>query len=117
MSSIFNNNHNVRTITNADSISDNDDHISPVFTLTQENIYKSIPKSAVNNPDKKLETTHIEHRWRFFNINNRKLIEMSIKHPENNRKYINSSGMWINYNLDSKWDKYLILSKYYYTPI
>lgn len=117
MTEIFKTNNNVRTInttTNIESISDNEDFKSEKITLTRDYIYKSIPKSACNIPDPELAKVRIEHRWRFFNINNRKLVEISIKHPNKERKYINSSGEWMDFNLDNRWDVYLTSAKYYY---
>lgn len=118
MTAIFEQTNIQRTIntTNLDSISDNDDYNDTKITLSIIDINKSIPSCATNKQDTKLLNTHIEHRWRFFNINNKKLIEISIKHPDKPRQYINNSGNWIdNYNLDSKWDVYLTSTKYYYT--
>jgi hypothetical protein len=111
------NNNNVRTIytNNDDSISDNDDIKSEKIPLSREYIYKSIPNNASNKPDLNLVKTQIEHRWRFFNINNRKLVEISIKHPNKERLYINSTGEWTSFVLDSKWDMYVTSAKYYYT--
>jgi len=117
MEDIFKSNNNIRTIntTNIDSISDNDDYKGKKIILSKDYIYKSIPKTALDKPDLKLKDNHIEHRWRFFNIHNRKLVEISVKHPNKERKYINSLGEWIVYNLDNRWDIYLTSVKYYYT--
>ena len=119
MSEIFKNNNNNRTInnTNIDSISDNDDYVGYKITLSSKQIHNSIPDNATDIPDLKLLETHIEHRWRFFTINNRNLIEISIKHPNKDRKYVNSDGKWINFNLDSSWERYLKSSKYYYSKV
>jgi hypothetical protein len=97
-----------------DSISDNT-AAEPDNKLTIDNINKSIPTHAINEQNIELLKTHIEHRWRFFNINNRKLVEISVKHPDKDRLYVNSSGSWINFNLDPKYDVYVTSAKYCYT--
>ena len=116
MDTIFKNDDHVHTnINNMDSISDNTEQKNTNLILSINDINKSIPLSASDKPNAILSTTHIEHRWRFFNINNKKLIEITVKHPKQPRKYINKSGEWIEYNLDDNWNMYLSYAKYYYT--
>ena len=119
MAEIFKNDDMNRTIktTDNDSISDNDDYNNQKITFTYKQLCNSIPSFAIDKYDDQLITTHIEHRWRFFNINSRKLVEITVKHPNKERKYINSCGEWVEFNLDSIWEKYITSSKYYYSKI
>lgn len=108
--SIKNNNPNL-----LDSASDgSEDDVIYQMILSLEDIKKSIPKNALSNPDPKLLTTHTEWRWRFLNIGDRKLVEISRKNPNGQRTYIDNTGKWINISLDQEWDKYVVGIKYVY---
>ena len=57
----------------------------------------------------------MEWRWRYYDINSRKMIEISRKEPDKKRIFIDSAGKWINnYVLDTTWDKYIVSEKYIY---
>jgi hypothetical protein len=82
--------------------------------LSLENILKTIPNYSSSVPNKELQKTHTERRWKFFEIDNRKLIEISQKNPNEDRLYLNSAGQWIKFKMDNCWDHFLIDVKYYY---
>ena len=84
------------------------------IVLYMDNIKKTIPADAKKTPDANLMKTHIEWRWRFFDINGRKMVEISQKNPGQDRKCIDNTGKWINFELEEDWNKFLIDSKYYY---
>ena len=84
------------------------------FTLKYDDIKKSIPSKALSERNINLEKTHIEYRWRFFNINGRKLIEISRKIPNEERLYTNNANEWIKEYVDSKLDIYVCEEYYYY---
>src|SRR5438128_49356 len=85
--------------------------------LSYEDILKAIPKNAKKEVDLELQKSHIEWRWRFFNINNRKVVEISKKLPNQSRIYIDNNGNWLNdfeYDPDANLDKYLTDQVYAY---
>ena len=82
--------------------------------LSATDIKKIIPDNAVDEINQNLQLTHIEWRWRFFNINKRKLIEISKKSYTDDRLYVDNSGAWIRYQMTDKYDKYVIRTLYYY---
>lgn len=88
--------------------------LEPKIILNYNEIMKSIPKNAKCNSEEELKNTYIEWRWRFFNINGRKLIEISKKEPNKEREYINNNGQWVKYTLDKFWEKYITDIKYHY---
>jgi hypothetical protein len=108
-----------------DSVSDNnveddneemDDNYTDTdqMILYIDDIKNSIPPDAVDTPNAKLQKTHTEIRWRFFNLKGRKLIEISKKKHNGERIYVDNTGKWINYELKGNWNQFLIGSKYYY---
>lgn len=82
--------------------------------LSIDNLKKIIPQGVKNSPDNELIKTSIEWRWRYFDIDGRKMVEISQKKPNEKRRYIDNTGQMIYYDLDEKWEKYLIGSNYYY---
>lgn len=85
--------------------------------LSYNEIIESIPKTATDKSDDKKKLKYTEWRWRFFNLNGRKLIEISKKQPNKARMFVDNNGEWIDEfkadKLDT-WCKYLIETKYYY---
>ena len=96
------------------SLSDENQDSTEPKILSIDEIKKIIPGNATNTPNIELSHTHIEWRWRFFNINGRNLIEMSKKHPGQEREYVDNSGRWVKYNFEESWDQYLSASAYHY---
>lgn len=90
----------------------NDEYYQTVLSL--DDIKKSIPETASNTPRPDLLKTHTEWRWRFFNIEGRKLVEISKLEPFNERMYVDNTSRWTKYTLDESWDKYVVDSRYYY---
>jgi hypothetical protein len=84
--------------------------------LNLADILNVIPADHSKEPNNELQKTHIEHRWRFFNINGRKIIEISKKKPNEQRLYVdNTNGEWITHNeLDIEWNNFLVDVKYCY---
>jgi len=83
--------------------------------LSISEIEKSIPSNSLNKPDPNLQNTHTEWRWRFFNINDSKKVEISKKDPLTKRQYKLPNGEWIEYDMDNYYDKYVYKSCYYYS--
>lgn len=86
-------------------------------SLSKEEILKSIPENALKVANNELTKTHIEWRWRIFEIPNRanKLIEMSFKKPNDQRMYINKSGSWVNSEVGKEYDKFVVDEYYSYS--
>jgi hypothetical protein len=84
------------------------------FVLYIEDIKKQIPANSTSKPNTDLQKSHTEWRWRFFNVNGRKLIEITRKYPNKDRDYIDNTGKWIKYVLDDCWDKYVVQTNYCY---
>ena len=84
--------------------------------LSIRDIKKSIPPNAIKKPMPNLAKTHTEWRWRFFNIDGRKLIEMSCMHPDQKRTFMDADGNWINTNEDEliKFEEFIHDVMYYY---
>ena len=84
--------------------------------LSIDDIKNTIPSNAINQPRPNLTKTHTEWRWRFFNINERKLIEMSCKHPEQVRTFMDKDGNWSTTDENEliPFEKYIHQNLYYY---
>jgi hypothetical protein len=77
-----------------------------------------IPWSSTTPKKSVIPDNTIEWRWRFFNINNRKLIEISYLDSNNGKRiYTDYSGNKIEYDLDNKWDAYLTKILYAYAKV
>lgn len=100
---------------NVDSLTDSDDNDESQVILSHQDIIKNIPKGAINQPNPILQKTHTEWRWRFFDLEGRKLVEISKLDPKKGRTYMDNTGKWIKYTLvENEWDKFLVESKYCY---
>jgi hypothetical protein len=82
--------------------------------LSLDEILDTIPKNASNKFLPHLQSTHTEWRWRFFDIQGRKLIEISKQNPNKNRIYMDNMGKWVSDTLDNSWDQYVVDVKYCY---
>ena len=81
-----------------------------------ENIIKSIPYPYYleKQVDKK---DMIETRWRFLKINNKNVVEISRKKPNEQREYLtnNTNSDWVKKDVDSVYDNFVIEKYYYYS--
>jgi hypothetical protein len=79
--------------------------------------YLSI-KNAIPQPNFKEpqldKLSYTEWRWRFLNINNKQLVEISFKEPDKPRKYIDKYGRWAALELEN-YDQYVVEQYYAYT--
>jgi hypothetical protein len=100
----------------SDSCEDQDDEENneSCMVLSLQDIIKSIPSSATKSPSQHMQQTHTEWRWRFFDLRGRKLIEISMMHPNSKRVYMNNLGNWTEYTLKKEWDEFLVDTKYCY---
>lgn len=104
--------NNIKNLSDDEDTEQSNSKTSLVLSL--QDILESIPKDAFSTPSEKLLSSHTEWRWRFINLNGRKLVEMSKKSPNEDRQYMDNNGKWCTYNLKKEWDQYVVESKYYY---
>lgn len=102
-----------------DSLSDSDEcyeqkNSTGEMVLSIQDISQSIPQKSYRKPNPDLQSTHTEHRWRFFNLKGRKLVEISVKVPGKERIYVDNKGRWIGFRLKGNWDQFLTDTIYYY---
>lgn len=101
-----------------DSLSDTDEQTEQrgeEMILSIKDISQSIPMTSYSSPNPELQKTHTEHRWRFFDLKGRKLIEISRQSPGRDRIFVDNKGNWINFELKGNWDQFLIDTRYYYS--
>lgn len=86
------------------------------ISWSKTEILNSIPKDATNEPDSTKGKTMIEWRWRIFKIPNKanETIEISKKHPDQQREYINKFGDWVKTDVDAFFDKFVTKQYYAY---
>lgn len=109
-----NNKNEIDSLSDSENVIEND--LSQMI-LSLQDIIKSIPQNSVKKPDINLQKTHTEWRWRFFNLKERKLIEISKLSPsftETERLYMDNTGKWIKYNLKGNWNQFLTETRYCY---
>ena len=85
--------------------------------VSRKGIMKSIPKDALKEENLELNKTHIQLRWRIFKIPNKEneIVEISYKHPIQDRMYINKNGQWFSGEIDKIYDKYVVEEYFVYT--
>jgi hypothetical protein len=92
-----------------------EDDISGKITYTS--IIESIPNTNVSEPlDNWRDKYNIEWRWRFIEVNDRLVGEISyLTSDSNERMYFNRYGKWVHRKISSVYDKYVKEKYYYYT--
>jgi len=83
--------------------------------LKYDDILKSIPEFAYKKEQVNLQHM-IEYRWRFYNINNKKHIEISKIIPNTNRVrlYLLGQDIWEPKHINKIFDNFIIDDYYYY---
>ncbi len=82
----------------------------------EKTIMCSIPQGYVCEQNMVLAMTHVEWRWRFFNINGRKTVEISKKYPNKQRLFSKKkTGEWIEFEEDCSWNEYIVKEYFYYS--
>jgi hypothetical protein len=87
----------------------------PIDKLDTDQLYETIPKNYLDNPNSEYRKTMIEWRWRFLEINGKKFVEISSCKPNDTRKYINKQGKLVEKNVDKFFDKFVTKQCFYYT--
>ena len=86
-------------------------------TLNFEEVIRTIPKE--HSKVKLLNMSDmIEHRWRFYKIQDKLYTEISKYEPNKKRKYLYKDKEWTEDNenhIDTQFNKYIVDEYYYYT--
>lgn len=85
--------------------------------LSKSEVFNMIPDNVYAKPNKELEKTKVEMRWRIFKFPNKKndIVEISFKKLNGKRMYINKSGNWIEKEVSNIYDEFVIREYYHYT--
>lgn len=85
--------------------------------LTKCDVISSIPKNFVKKEDTELSKNNTEWRWRIFKFPNKKneVVEISFKKPNEKRMYINRTGEWVNRDINSEFNKFVVDEYYVYS--
>ena len=91
---------------------DNTANINKI-TINFKKIFDSIPEPHYYKPIV-FKDKPVEIRCRILKINKIDFVELSILKPNTNRKYLNNTNEWIEYNVSNKYDIYVIKTIYSY---
>jgi hypothetical protein len=94
--------------------SEKDDDMSGKLTVTC--VLNTIPNQAVTdrltNWKQSMKT---EWRWRFLEFDGRRTVEISYETADSDKRlYFNKFGEWVERNVPTEYDKYVIQTFYYY---
>ena len=81
--------------------------------LNAKDIENSLPPDLTKDPLGAVPDNHVEWRWRFFKIGNKKLVEISYLDGDT-RIFKDYNGNSIEYDLQKEWDEYLVKTLYAY---
>ena len=76
-------------------------------------VKKTIPENSVERPIEN-NTDKIEWRWRFMKLEDDPVVEISKKSPGEKRLYF-YRGDWVERNIDTYFDKYVVKEFYLYS--
>lgn len=84
--------------------------------ISRKEVIKTIPCDCLKCPNLEFAKTKTEWRWRIFKLPNKnnETIEISMKRPNEERKYINKLGEWIQCEVSEEFDVYVTSSYYNY---
>jgi hypothetical protein len=84
--------------------------------LCYQSIIENIPEPYYKKPDIIKRKELIEWRWRFYNIENKKIAEISFYDPTSNKRlYVNSVGDYVERDIPEIYNQYIIDEYYYYS--
>jgi hypothetical protein len=94
-------------------------NIKPQQSLLKTDVLSSIPENYVTKPDTELSKTMIEWRWRFFKLPNKsnEVVEISYKAPNQNKKYVNNKGEWVESSDINIFDAFITSEYYCYSKV
>lgn len=74
----------------------------------------NLPKEFYNEPQLNKQKDYTEWRIRHFLINKKRIVEISYL-DNDKRLYLNKNNEWVERNVSTEFDQYVIETKYYYT--
>jgi len=80
-----------------------------------EELLKTIPHDRLTYSIPSYADTHTEWRWRILKINDKKVLEVSKKLPNEERKFLDKYYEWKEYNLPLKYNDCVLEQYYYYS--
>lgn len=83
------------------------------FILDITEVMSSVPEEYFTTEQKDLQYNKKEIRWRFFTIDNKKYVEISVLN-RGRRVFIDKFGKEVNITVNPEFDKYLEKQRYYY---
>lgn len=88
-----------------------------IHILEKQKILDMLPPNVATSENVELQKTNVEWRVRFLLINNKELVEIRNRFPNNKCTYVNKNGKWIEYNIDPVFDNFVTKQYYIYTPL
>lgn len=84
--------------------------------LTKTCVLETIPSSSIENKLNGWEKDkNTEWRWRFLQIGDKEIVEISYKNKnDDSRTYFSHSGEWVKRDIPNEYDKYVIKQFFYY---
>jgi hypothetical protein len=112
---------NVDNSDNSDNLDNSDKCIFKVdykkninkMKINFNKLFDSIPKPHYYKPIV-FKDKSVEIRCRILKINQIDFVELSILKPNTNRKYLNNTNEWIEYDVSNKYDIYVVKTIYSY---
>lgn len=88
-----------------------------VNKVTKTTILQTIPDRTVQYDKEWRKKKMVQWKWRFLDINNSSVVEISYKKWNSNKTkyYLNKQNKWVTRTIDPIYDKYVTEIYYYYT--
>lgn len=84
--------------------------------ITQTSILETIPKGSHPEPLPNWQDNHkTEWRWRFLELGERHVVEISYQKAGEKRFYYNRYGDWVNREIDKRYDQFVTSKYHFYT--
>ena len=86
--------------------------------VTFTNIVDNLPKGCTIIKDNKWKNKKkIKWRWRFMKFDNKSIVEISYKYPNDNRIYFNKQGNWVHRQVPKIYNQFVEKIVYYYVDL
>jgi hypothetical protein len=109
-------------ITDSIFIKKSDSNINNTMGIAKVDIIGCIPDLTINKKDIEKRKYMLEMRWRLYKIpindcmiEDKEVVEISIKYPDSTRLFINTKGKWIPKKISNKYKKYMTEIYYHYS--
>jgi len=95
------------------NIESNETEKSEAFNYSD--LLSIIPEGHFDTAQPELKKVHTEWRWRLLNIDGKRYLETSYEKVGSQRLYLNKNEKYIERIVDTKYDKFVTKSFYYYS--